>query len=71
MSHFVLRNFLGILRDDGIGEGDLTAANHATLSAGSGQHVGGQPRSEHCIRIELRFEVFEVQRKVQNIHVGD
>ena len=69
MGDFVLGDLLCVLRDHRVGEIDLAATDHSTLGAGSGEHVIGQARAGSGKGIELRLEIFEVQREIEDVGI--
>ena len=72
---FVGRNFTRILRDERIGKADLTTGRDRPLRRGAGA-AGGQQRvrqpcASYGIAVELRLEIFEVEREIENGGIGD
>jgi hypothetical protein len=59
-----------ILRDDGVGEGHLCAAGERAGGADAGDEAGAERLAERGPAVELRFEIFEVEREVEHVGIG-
>eukprot|EP01088_Endostelium_zonatum_P003600 TRINITY_DN14794_c0_g1_i1.p2 TRINITY_DN14794_c0_g1~~TRINITY_DN14794_c0_g1_i1.p2 ORF type:complete len:268 (-),score=0.95 TRINITY_DN14794_c0_g1_i1:28-831(-) len=74
MRDLVRRDFPRIAGQRAIGErhgaGDAGAADR-TLRAGAGQQIGGQPGAGGGISVELRLEILEVEREIEDVRIGE
>jgi hypothetical protein len=70
MRDFILGDLLGILGHQRVLERHLLAAGDGALVAAAGYQVGGEAGAENGIRIELGFQIFEVQGEVQDVGVA-
>lgn len=69
MGHLVLGYLLGVLRYQRILESHRPPADDAALRARARLHIGGQPCAKYRVVVELRFQIFQVQRKVQDLDI--
>jgi hypothetical protein len=67
---FVVGNFIGVGLNHRVLEGHLLARNDRARGTDTGGHAGGQSRARCCIRVELRFEVLQIQREIEDFGVG-
>ena len=68
---FLGGNFLGVLGDDWIGEGNLAPAGHLAESAFAGDIGIGQARAADGMQVEFSFQIFQVQREIEDVRIID
>jgi hypothetical protein len=66
---FVLGDLAGVLCDHRVLERHRASAAHSPAPAGAAQLAFGQAGAEHGVLVELRLEVLEVQREVEDVDV--
>ena len=67
----VRRDLGGVLGDGGVHEGNLAPARDRALRARSIDFGGRQPLPRDGAKVELGFQVFEVEGEVEDVGVGD
>ena len=69
MRFLVGSDLVRIGRNRGVAERHLASAQCNTGTAGAGQQVRRQPDTGRGIGIELRLQIFEVQREIEDVSV--
>ena len=70
MPQLILRDLVSIVGDGGGGEVDLRASGDGACG-GAARISGGETAAGGCAKVELSFEVLEVEREVEHIRVSD
>jgi len=67
---FILRDFFRILRHQRVLERHLAPSRDRALGAGAADQTGRQANAEHGVRVELGFQVFQVEGEIEDVDIG-